>query len=160
MNRYLVGGIDDGVDLEVPGVAAPEVDPGVDLLVDGEPRGAPAAPAAGVVAGERVGEGEEAERRGLLGRAALRLGGLAGGGGGGEDALVRVAPARHLVQRHGRLDAAHAGHHVACRGGRRRARQHGGRRRGRTRSVAGRAAAGARRGQAVKPAVRDARCER
>ena len=159
MNSDLVGGIDDGVDLKVPGVPAPEVDPGVDLLVDGEPRGAPAAPAAGVVAGERVGEGEEAERCGRLGFAALR-GGLAGGGGGGEDALVRVAPARHLVQRHGRLDAAHAGHHVACRGGRRRARQHGGRRRGRTRSVAGRAAAGARRGQAVKPAVWDATCER
>jgi len=63
--QALVGGIDDGVDLEVPGVAAPEVDPGVDLLVDGEPRGAPAAPAAGVVAGERVGEGEEGRGLGL-----------------------------------------------------------------------------------------------
>ena len=42
-NRDLVSGIDDGVDLEVPGLATPEVDPGVDLLVDGKARGAPGA---------------------------------------------------------------------------------------------------------------------
>ena len=43
MNQDLVSGIDDGIDLEVPGLAMPEVDPGVDLLVDGKARGAPGA---------------------------------------------------------------------------------------------------------------------
>lgn len=56
--QALVGGVDDGVDLKVPGVTTPEVDPGVDLMVDGEARGGGVATAGGaaVVAGERVGE--------------------------------------------------------------------------------------------------------
>jgi hypothetical protein len=102
----LVGRVDDSVDLEVPWVAAPDVDPGVDLLVDGEARGAAAA--ARCVASEWVGEGEVG--RGL--GSALRGRRLVGRG---EEALVRVAPPRHLVERHGRL---HAGRH-----GRRRSRR-------------------------------------
>ena len=74
-NRDLVSGIDDGVDLEVPGLATPEVDPGVDLLVDGKARGAPGAatPTGAVVDRERVGEGDEAERGGRVGSGALEV---------------------------------------------------------------------------------------
>jgi len=125
-NRDLVSGIDDGVDLEVPGLATPEVDPGVDLLVDGKARGAPGAatPTGAVVDRERVGEGDEAERGGRVGSGALR--GRLVGRGGEEDALVGVAPVRHLVQRDGRLDTAQARHHGGARGlRRRRARLHG-----------------------------------
>lgn len=116
----LVSGINDRVDLEVPGLTAPEVDPGVDLLVDGEARGAAGCRRGAVLAGERVGEGEVGRRLGsaLRGRLVSR----------GEEALVGVAPARHLVQRDSRLDAAHAGRHGGRRRGcrRRRAWLHGG----------------------------------
>jgi len=149
-DRDLVSGIDDGVDLEVPGLATPEVDPGVDLLVDGKARGGPGAAtrtgAVVVVDRERVGEGDEAGRGGRLGSGALR--GRLVGRGGEEDALVRVAPARHLVQRDGRLDPAHAGHHGGAGAGglrhRRRARLHGdgGRWVGRDRPSEAEAAAG------------------
>jgi hypothetical protein len=121
-NRDLVGRIDDRVDLEVPGLATPEIDPRVDLLVDGEARGTPgvATPDGAVVDRERVGERDEARRRGRAGSVVLR--GRLFGRGGEEDALVGVAPARHLAQRDGRLHAAHAGHHDGV-GGRRRLRR-------------------------------------
>ena len=130
-NRDLISGIDDGVDLKVPGLATPEVDPGVDLMVDGKARGGPGAAirtgAVVVVDRERVGEGDEAGRGGRLEFGALR--GRLVGHGDEEDALVGVAPAWHLVHRDGRLDPAHVGHRGGTGGGglrlRRRARLHG-----------------------------------
>ena len=118
-------------------MAPPEVDPGVDLVVDGEPRG-PAAAAGGdpaaVVAGEGVGEREERGRGGRGSATLARLHTSGGRGGGGRrrvQALGGVAPSGHLGERHGRLDAAHTRrrHGGGGRGGDRPRRRRGRRRR-------------------------------
>ena len=81
------------IDLEVP-----RVDLRVDLVVDGEPRHA--------TAPDHIGHAVVGEREEGRGGALVESGGGAGRGGG--EALVGVAPPRHLVEHYGRLHPTHA----------------------------------------------------